>query len=244
MRNLFFVFLLSTVLIWGVRPIAHAQDVPPPQPTGSVVTDQEAAILKAFFDKLNEANQAESAGDVDSTIGDIVADVIKTVNNSDNDEEEGASSKNESDDVSDDDSDEDDGNLKGKDKKKNKGNDKKKKKNKDKNKQSDKSNGRGNGLPPGLQKQLAKTGELPPGLQKKLEESGALPKGLRASGLPDELEAELPDLPEGQERVIVDNDILIIEQATGAVLDAIPDIIPPDLAPILNQLPKIFMDQQ
>lgn len=251
MRKLLFAVVLSVALTLGIRSGVHAQEAPPAQNTGSIVTDQEAAILKGFFDKLNEATQGQPTDDDAPTIGDIVTDVIKTVNadaagsddDSDDDSEDESDEDNESDDEEE--SGDDD---KGKDKKKNKGKgkdkNKNKGKNKDKNKKSDKSKGRGDGLPPGLQKQLTEGGKLPPGLQRKMEESGALPPGLQASGLPEELEAELPELPEGQERVVVDDDILIIEQATGAVLDAIPDIIPPDLAPILNQLPTILMDQQ
>ena len=60
-------------------------------------------------------------------------------------------------------------------------------------------------LPPGLAKQLRRRGTLPPGLQKR-----ALPPGLRS---------RLPGLPPGQARVLVGNDVLLIQEATGLILD-------------------------
>ncbi|NQV43859.1 MAG: hypothetical protein HQ501_03065 [Rhodospirillales bacterium] len=246
MRYVFLSIVFSTALILATRSGVLAQDTttPTPQVVGSTITAQESVILKEFFEKLNEATQSDPTADASPTIEDIVKDVIKTVGTAsggtENDSEsssengDGDESENGDDDESEaDDDDDDKGKKKKKDKKKGKGKDKKK----------DKAKGRGDGLPPGLQKQLTEKGQLPPGLQKRLQDSGALPPGLQASGLPEELEAELPDLPEGQQRVIVDNDILIIEEVTGRVLDALPDIIPPDLVPILNQLPTIFQKQ-
>ncbi len=60
-------------------------------------------------------------------------------------------------------------------------------------------------LPPGLAKHIRRHGTLPPGLQKR-----ALPPGLRA---------RLPGLPPGQARVLVGNDVLLIQQSTGLILD-------------------------
>ncbi len=209
-----------------------------PQTTGgSIATKLEADILQGFFSALDQATQSDN---MEISVEDIVSDVLKTVVNADgattDDEEDSGDDNEESDDV---DEDQDDNGKSKSKKKKNKSKDKKKKKNKDKS-----SKGRGNGLPPGLEKQLAKNGSLPPGLQKKLEESGALPKGLQASALPPELEAQLPQLPDNQKRVIVDNDVLIIEEVTGQVLDAIPDIIPSNVADILKQLPGIMLPQE
>ena len=254
MRHAFLSFIFSVALVFGPRFDAMAQETstPTPQTLGSTITEQESAILKGFFDKLNEAAQADSDVGASPTIDDIVKDVIKTVGTSSGDTEDDSDSSSDDkdddedddkDDDRDDDSEEDDDDDQGKKKKKDKKKNKGKNKDKNKGKKSDKSKGRGDGLPPGLQKQLSEKGELPPGLQKRLQDSGALPPGLQASGLPEELEAELPELPEGQQRVIVDNDVLIIEEVTGRVLDALPDIIPPDLAPILNQLPTILQNQ-
>ena len=63
------------------------------------------------------------------------------------------------------------------------------------------------GMPPGL----AKQGKLPPGIAKRQ--------------LPSALVAQLPPPPKGFERVIVDNDILLINIATQVVHDVLTDII-------------------
>lgn len=247
MRQILFSIFFVVALLFGMRPGAFAQDtsVPPPQTLGTIVTEQESAILKGFFDKLNEAAQGDPDAATVPTVGDIVADVIKTVStpssDTNDDESKGDDDDEDEKDASDESNEDDDDD---KDKKKKKTEKKVKDKKKNKGKKSEKSKGRGNGLPPGLQKQLTENGELPPGLQKRLRDSGTLPPGLQASSLPDELEAALPELPEGQQRVIVDTDVLIIEEVTGRILDAIPDIIPPELAPILNQLPTILQQQQ
>ncbi len=69
--------------------------------------------------------------------------------------------------------------------------------------------GRGGGLPPGLQMQLERNGTLPPGLAKK-----ALPPGLaRKLGAP----------PPGTRRYIVNNDVVLIREATNLILDVIID---------------------
>ncbi len=60
-------------------------------------------------------------------------------------------------------------------------------------------------LRPGLAKHIRRRGTLPPGLQKR-----ALPPGLRS---------RLPGLPPGQARVLVGNDVLLIQEATGLILD-------------------------
>jgi hypothetical protein len=75
--------------------------------------------------------------------------------------------------------------------------------------------GKNKKLPPGL----AKKDELPPGLAKQLERNGTLPPGLAKRDLPSDLESRLPLLPKSHQRVIVDDDILLIERATGRILD-------------------------
>lgn len=84
-----------------------------------------------------------------------------------------------------------------------------------------KSKGKSGELPPGL----AKRKTLPPGLARHLQRHGTLPPGLQKRTLPEGLEARLPRLPHGQERVIVDNDVVLIEEATGLILDIIEDVI-------------------
>jgi len=75
--------------------------------------------------------------------------------------------------------------------------------------------------PPGL----AKRDKLPPGLARHVEKHGTLPPGLETRELPPGLESELPSAKGGTERVIVDQDVVLIEQATGKVLDVIIDVI-------------------
>lgn len=86
-------------------------------------------------------------------------------------------------------------------------------KSKKKNKQKD--------LPPGL----AKKEKLPPGLAKQLKRNGTLPPGLAKRNLPDDLNAELPDPVEGLERAIVDNAVVLVEKATGRVVDILQDVV-------------------
>jgi Ni/Co efflux regulator RcnB len=71
------------------------------------------------------------------------------------------------------------------------------------------------GLPPGL----AKKETLPPGLQKQVERGGTLPPGLAKRDLPASLSARLGAPAEGTERVIAGTDVVLIEKATGVVLD-------------------------
>lgn len=60
---------------------------------------------------------------------------------------------------------------------------------------------------------------LPPGLAKQFHRNGILPPGLRRNYLPPGLSARLPGLPPGQARVLVGNDVLLIQQTTGLILD-------------------------
>ena len=105
-----------------------------------------------------------------------------------------------------DEDDEDEPKAKGKGKK-----DKKSKKNKGKGKAKGK--GKSKKMPPGL----AKRKELPPGLARR----HALPPGLAVRELPAELEEQLPPPEKGQQRIIADENVVLIEQATGRILDII-----------------------
>ncbi len=91
---------------------------------------------------------------------------------------------------------------------------------KSRNKKSKKAKG-SKKMPPGL----AKRDRLPPGLEKQLKKNGQLPPGLAKRELPADLESRLPPPPAGTERVIVDNDILLVEAATGLVVDILSDVI-------------------
>jgi len=77
--------------------------------------------------------------------------------------------------------------------------------------------GKDKGVPPGL----AKKNGLPPGIAKK----GKLPPGIAKKALPGDLLGRLPAPRVGTDRIIVDNDVLLIELATGVVLDVIEDIV-------------------
>ena len=92
------------------------------------------------------------------------------------------------------------------------------KKDKGKKDKGAKGNGRGNGLPPGL----AKRDQLPPGLAKR---GNRLPPGLMKSDLPPELESKLPDRPENVERVVVDDDVLLVQKGTDLILDVLEGVL-------------------
>ena len=68
----------------------------------------------------------------------------------------------------------------------------------------------GRGLPPGLAK---RGGDLPPGLEKQLRANGTLPPGLqkRVEPLPVELERQLPRLPRGYSRGIVEGRAITVD---------------------------------
>ncbi len=71
------------------------------------------------------------------------------------------------------------------------------------------------GLPPGLANR-----PLPPGLQKHIQRTGRLPPGLQKRALPSDLRGLLPRRT-GQDYRVVGNDIVLIEIATGLILDII-----------------------
>ena len=63
---------------------------------------------------------------------------------------------------------------------------------------------------------------IPPGLAKK---GGALPPGLAKRRLPSNLVGQLPPPPRGYERVIVDNDVLLVHIATQVVHDVLTHVL-------------------
>lgn len=76
-------------------------------------------------------------------------------------------------------------------------------------------------LPPGL----AKRDRLPPGLAKQVERNGTLPPGLHARALPDPLRNRLPRRAEEIDRVVVGNDVLLIERGTRLILDILENVV-------------------
>lgn len=89
---------------------------------------------------------------------------------------------------------------------------------KHKGKNKGKNKGKHKGIPPGLAK---RGGDLPPGLAKR---GGKLPPGL-AKRLPSDLERRLPPRRAKYRRVVVDNDIVLIDAATNKVLDVLEGIV-------------------
>ncbi len=86
-----------------------------------------------------------------------------------------------------------------------------------KQKNKGKGKGKNKGMPPGL----AKKNLLPKGLAKR----DTLPPGLAKRDLPNEVTRQLPPPRPGTERVIIDNDVLLVETGTQIVLDVIKDVI-------------------
>ncbi|MFH1803685.1 MAG: hypothetical protein ABID63_02215 [Pseudomonadota bacterium] len=66
---------------------------------------------------------------------------------------------------------------------------------------------------------------LPPGIAMKLERGGTLPPGIAKRDLPAGLAARLPRPHPGTERLIAGNDVVLIEQGTGIILDIIRAVV-------------------
>lgn len=81
--------------------------------------------------------------------------------------------------------------------------------------------GKSKQLPPGL----AKRHTLPPGLAMQIRRNRTLPPGLAKRNLPPGLAARLPALPPGQQRLIVGNDVVLVERNTGLILDVLRGIL-------------------
>ena len=79
-----------------------------------------------------------------------------------------------------------------------------------------------NGLPPGL----AKRETLPPGLEKQLQKNGTLPPGLqqKIQPLPPTLEVQLMKLPEGQKRVAISGNIILMDSRSGLMIDILAKV--------------------
>ena len=72
---------------------------------------------------------------------------------------------------------------------------------------------------------LAKRDELPPGLQKHIDKYGTLPPGLQKRSLPYDLESRLPRLGSGLERVIVADDVVLVQRATSVIFDILENVL-------------------
>jgi hypothetical protein len=62
-------------------------------------------------------------------------------------------------------------------------------------------------LPPGLQKKYARTGQLPPGWEKRMEP------------LPVKIERDLPRLPDGYRRGVIDGHAVVYNSRAGTIID-------------------------
>jgi Ni/Co efflux regulator RcnB len=65
----------------------------------------------------------------------------------------------------------------------------------------------------------AKNKGMPKGMDKKLARGGTLPPGIQKTRLPKKLASKLPERPKNEELVIVDEDVVLIDTATGIILD-------------------------
>ncbi len=80
--------------------------------------------------------------------------------------------------------------------------------------------GKSKRFPPGLAKK-----PLPPGLAMQYRRYGKLPPGLQKRDLPHDLASRMSKLPPGHARVIVGDDVLLIEVATGVILDVLEGVL-------------------
>lgn len=69
------------------------------------------------------------------------------------------------------------------------------------------------------------TKSLPPGIAKNVARGKPLPPGIAKRGLPADLEGRLPRLREGLKRIIVGDDVTIIEEGTRIVVDILRDVL-------------------
>ena len=69
-----------------------------------------------------------------------------------------------------------------------------------------------------------RSGGSPPGLAKHLERHGTLPPGLAKRDLPPGLASRLPSTRPGLGRFIVGSDVVLIETATGLILDILEGV--------------------
>lgn len=65
---------------------------------------------------------------------------------------------------------------------------------------------------------------MPPGIAKNLERGKELPPGIARNYLPSALEAELPTY-EGKSRVVIDDDVVLVDDTTGVIVDIIQDVL-------------------
>jgi len=71
------------------------------------------------------------------------------------------------------------------------------------------------------QQKNKKSKPLPPGIAKNLQRGKPLPPGIAKQRLPDDLVRQLPRVPTGYERIVVDGRVLLVEIATQVIHDVL-----------------------
>ncbi len=77
----------------------------------------------------------------------------------------------------------------------------------------------------GKPKNKGKNKGLPPGIAKNLQRGKPLPPGIAKRNLPHGLDSSLPASHHGYERIIVGNDVVLVEIDTGKIADIITDAV-------------------
>lgn len=58
-----------------------------------------------------------------------------------------------------------------------------------------------------------------------IQRGNHVPHGATKADLPPELEAQLPTLPNGIERIVIDNNVLLVDNRTNMILDGIVGVV-------------------
>jgi hypothetical protein len=238
MRNLLAALTAATLLISA--PALAQQSTggsKRAEASGKVFTDKEKKVIEDYFDK--ERGGKPDGGDTDTKGKGKDKDTAQAEKGKD--KGKGGKKTKDGDEVAEVDDDDDKGGSskkkdKGKDKGKGKGksddgestiteiiddgddsgNGKSKKKDKGKSKaKSGGDKGKSKQMPPGL----AKRDDLPPGLAMQLERNGTLPPGLAKRDFPSDLDNLLPTRRGGLDRLIVEDDVVLIDRTTGVIMD-------------------------
>jgi hypothetical protein len=77
----------------------------------------------------------------------------------------------------------------------------------------------------GKSKNKGKNKGLPPGIAKNLQRGKPLPPGIAKRNLPPGLDSSLPHSHDGYERIIVGDDVVLVEIDTGEIADIITDAV-------------------
>lgn len=184
------------------------------QTSGGIITESEKQIIRDYF--KNKVGQVLGQGQTQSGTTAKPLPSPETTAKKEEDDKDNDHDK----DGKDKDNDGDNDRAKGKKHKKDKSAKRGKGRGKGKkHKKAKRGKGKNKSMPPGL----AKRKSLPPGLARQLEKNGTLPPGLAKRDLPSDLESKLPPAPEGTERKVIENDVVLIDKAKGTVLDILRD---------------------